>query len=109
MAAGLAERAAISGDPDDGGEGQRREAEGRIADELVLQPGAAGGVVLKVGPEGVDQDVDVRQVHQSRSRRSMYSASSSSSMSRRLLMPGANPPVALLTRRATGARGSRVS
>src|SRR4051812_15691292 len=90
--------AAVGRDAHDGAQHGRRDAEAGIARDHCLPPRTADGVVVIVGAEGVDQDIDVRQDHLKRFMRFMESRSSRPWISENRVrsMPGRNPPVVLL-------------
>src|SRR5688572_15006776 len=84
----LTEDLGVRADPDDAGQDLRRYAVGVGTINHGLQPRSIFRMPGRVPPEGIDEDVDVRQDHRMSSRRSSTSPVSSR------LMPGRTPPVA---------------
>ena len=57
------ENAGMGSDPHDRSQHERRETEGRLRLDGLLEPGAAGCVRGRIGPIGTHENVDVREDH----------------------------------------------
>src|SRR5688500_16421773 len=84
----LTEDPGVRADPDDAGQHLRRDAVGVRTIDHRLQPRTIFRMTGRVPPEGIDEDVDVRQDHRMPPRRSSTSPVSSG------WVPGQTAPVA---------------